>query len=176
LKADLATFNESQAQEDAAEIDRLHEENRDLLKLRNEINQLRDAKAEFQRVSAENQRLKSRPKDEPKVRVVINMNGLYDRGLNTPEAALQTFLWTEREGNSVAMARCVTPRSASQARDFLRGDQKYFGTIDSLEIVARREVDAKTVQLGVAFRIPNKPQNNTVFNFVLSNGEWRLDF
>ena len=61
LKADLANSTNDEAQ-DAAEITRLREENHDLLKLRNEVNQLREARVQFEKVSAENQRLAAQAK------------------------------------------------------------------------------------------------------------------
>jgi vacuolar-type H+-ATPase subunit I/STV1 len=99
LKSDLAKFDSAQSQDVAAEIDRLREENHDLLKLRNEVNQLRDTRVEFQKVSAENQRLRSQPRTTPQTEanqtliqpIVININALYDRGFNSPEDAVQTF-------------------------------------------------------------------------------------
>ena len=51
LKADLAQSNGDEAQ-DAEEIARLREENHDLLKLRNEVNQLRDARWQWEKWSA----------------------------------------------------------------------------------------------------------------------------
>src|SRR3954471_262239 len=99
LKADLEKSTGNEAQ-DAAEIDRLREENRDLLKLRNEVNQLRDARVQFEKVNAENQRLQavhnaananggSRP-------ITIQLNSIHNRGLRTPEDAAQTFFWAQR--------------------------------------------------------------------------------
>ena len=184
LKADLdkSTGNEAQ---DEDEIARLREENHDLLKLRNEVNQLRDAKAEFQKVSAENQQLRSQPRNtlppqgslmlsQP---IVINIDGLYDRGLNTPEATLQTFLWTQHEANPDAMSRCVTTESQPMIHDLTATyQQQYISNIDSIEIVARKEMDANTVQLGIAIKMHNSSRvNKVIYTFSLRNGEWRLD-
>jgi len=182
LKADLAKFNDAQAQDAAVEIDRLHEENRDLLKLRNEVNQLRDTRAEFQKVSAENQRLRSQPGNTPQPAVnqmlvqpiVININGLYDRGLNTPEDTVQTFFWAQREGNANAISRCVTPQSWNFIRSSINlGERRDFGPSARLEIVARREVNTNTVQLGLV--MPGQRDKKMVYTFILQNGEWKLD-
>src|SRR3569833_3198175 len=62
LKADLEKSNGDEAQ-DTEEIARLREENRDLLKLRGEIYQLRDARGQCEKVSAENQRLVAQAKN-----------------------------------------------------------------------------------------------------------------
>jgi len=187
LKADLAKFNDAQAQDATVEIDRLHEENRDLLKLRNEVNQLRDTRAEFQKVSAENQRLRSQPRPTPQPAVnqmliqpiVININGLYDRGLNTPEDTVQTFYWAQREGNRDAVSRCVTPQSWQFIRnDINQGVRRDFGNIVSIEILARREINANTVQLGIQLRTNDNERRwdkKEILTLTLQGGEWKLD-
>jgi hypothetical protein len=187
LKADLAKFNDAQAQDAAAEIDRLHEENRDLLKLRNEVNQLRDTRAEFQKVSAENQRLRSQPRPTPQPvanqtliqPIVININALYDRGFNTPEDAVQTFYWARRDGNVDALSRCMTQPSSQYVRDYLNqpGKPASLENILSIEIAARRDIDANTVQLGLVIHTGNDPRwdKKVVYTLTLRNGEWKLD-
>ena len=184
LKADLAksTGNETQ---DAAEIERLRGENRDLLKLRNEVNQLRDARVQFEKVSAENQRLqsvaKSAPKAQPKERtmqpIVVQMASVYDRGQATPEFALQTFYWAQRERNSDALSRCVTPQSWTGFREYLDGWRRQnLDQIASIEIVARRDLDATTVQLGVQIHNTGNPQygRKIIVTLVLQDSDWRV--
>ena len=184
LKADLAksTGNETQ---DAAEIERLRGENRDLLKLRNEVNQLRDARVQFEKVSSENQRLqsvaKSAPKAQPKERtmqpIVVQMASVYDRGQATPEFALQTFYWAQRERNSDALSRCVTPQSWTGFREYLDGWRRQnLDQIASIEIVARRDLDATTVQLGVQIHNTGNPQygRKIIVTLVLQDSDWRV--
>lgn len=182
LKADLAksTGNESQETE---EIDRLRAQNHDLLKLRNEINQLRDARVQFDKVSAENQRLQTavqnaaNAKGEASSRpITMQMNALYNRGLSTPEDAAQTFFWAQRERNEEELSRAVTPRSLNRLRDYtehLRGHDNAL----AIDIVARREVDAITVQLGLQIYNSSNPQSplKTVITLVLQGGNWRVD-
>ncbi len=123
LKADLAKFDPAQAPDADADFTRLQRENRDLLKLRNEVNQLRERRAEFQRVSAENLRLQSQVRNTPLPQsseillqpIVINLNGLYDHGVSTPEATAQTFFWAQHEGNAEALAHS-TIRKAGRFR------------------------------------------------------------
>jgi hypothetical protein len=185
LKADLAQSTGDEAQ-DEAEIARLREENRDLLKLRGEINQLREARAQFEKVSAENQRLVSLVKSTPKPQaketvmqpVTIQINALYDRGLNTPEDALQTFYWAQRDRNKDGLSRSVTQRSWNDFRDFDEGWRRQnFDNYVSIEIVARRDVNATTVQLGVQINEANNPQHGPklIVTLVLQGGSWRVD-
>lgn len=184
LKADLAKSSGNEAQ-DAAEIERLREENHDLLKLRNEVNQLRDARVQFEKVSAENQRLHAVTKSTPKPQgnekatqpIVVQMASVYDRGLATPEFALQTFYWAQRERNSDALSRCVTPQSWTGFREYLDGWRRQnLDQIASIEIVARRDLDATTVQLGVQIHNAGNPQygRKIIVTLALQGSEWRV--
>ena len=187
LKADLAKFNDAQAQDAAVEIDRLHEENRDLLKLRNEVNQLRDTRAEFQKVSAENQRLRSQPRPTPQSVVnqtliqpiVININALYDRGFNSPEDAVQTFYWAQREGNADALARCLSGQNVQFVRDyFASGQRRNLDHIVAIEIVARRELRANSLQLGVILKTDSADRQwdkNLILTLTFQGGQWKVD-
>jgi len=189
LKSDLDKSNGDEAQ-DADESTRLREENRDLLKLRGEINQLREAKAQFQKVSAENQRLQSQVNAAAKTNakqsiqpVMIRIDMLFNRGQATPEDALQTFYWAIRDRNSDMLEHCVTPKSWSQFQRYL-GDweRKDFDNYVSIDIVARREMNATTVQLGIQLNrqmnpdlVSNIAHQKLVVELTLQGGEWRVD-
>jgi hypothetical protein len=187
LKADLAKSAGAQAQDAAEEIARLREENRDLLRLRNEVNQLRDTKGQIEKVRAENLRLQTQVKDIQKSEVkqpvmqpiFIRLDNLYDRGLSTPEAALQTFYWAQHEGNKNALERCVTRESWQSIGNFINeGERQIFGNVVLIEIVARREIDATTVQLGIRLQTADgeRPGDKKgVYTFLLKDGEWRLE-
>jgi hypothetical protein len=181
LKADLEKSTSDGAQ-DADEIARLREENRDLLKLRGEINQLRDARAQFEKVSAENQRLQSQAKTAAKADakqsaqpVTIRFDMMFNRGQATPEDAMQTFFWAAREHNSEALARCVLPESRTQAGSY--ANEASFKNVISMEIVARRELDGGTVQLGIVIhmRDDSQPPIKYVMKLNRQDSEWRLD-
>jgi septal ring factor EnvC (AmiA/AmiB activator) len=182
LKSDLEQSSGDQAQ-DEAEIARLRQENRDLLKLRNEVFQLRETRVEFQRVSAENQRLQAQARNAPKSErteslpqpVVINVNALFNSGLNTPEAACQTFFWAAHEHNTEALARCIVPESRLRMGAYAEGNA--FKDVISMEIVARRELNADTVQLGITIRMRDASQSPIRYVMKLSrkDGEWRVD-
>jgi septal ring factor EnvC (AmiA/AmiB activator) len=180
LKSDLEKSNGDQAQ-DEAEIARLREENRDLLKLRGEINQLRDSKAQFEKVSAENHRLQSIAKNAAATEakqsmqpITIRIDNLFNRGQGTPEDAMQTFFWAAREHNTETLARCVLPESRPQVGSYANGG---FKDVISIEIVARRELDADTVQLGISIRMRDDSQSPIKYVMKLSrkDGEWRVD-
>ncbi len=184
LKADIDKSTGDQAQ-DEEEIARLREENHDLLKLRNEVNQLRDARVQFEKISAENQRLVSLAKNAAKTEskqsmqpIVVRMDSLINRGTSTPEDALQTFYWAQRERNSEVFSRSVTQRSWNNFKNYLDGWRRQnLDGILSIEIVARRDVDATTVQMGIQLHNAGNPEygQKLIFVLVLQGNEWRVD-
>jgi len=200
LKADLANATGDVAQ-DEDEIARLREENHDLLKLRNEVKQLREARAQFEKVSAENQRLvaqakavaKSQPKESMRP-ITIRINNLVNRGWGSPEDAMQTFFWAQRERNKDTFQHSVTPKSWKDFRGDLDDDSwQNFHSYVSIDFMARREVNATTGQLGLQFQeapipqhydsfrhvtIPARqggPGRKVIVTLVLQGGEWRVD-
>ena len=185
LKADLAKSTGNEAQ-DAQEIDRLREENRDLLKLRNEVNQLRDARLQFEKVSAENQRLqlvaRNAPRPETKDKamrpIVTKVDNLVNRGLNTPELAVLTAFCAERNQDLDLLTWCVVTERVPVFRDnFNRGMHQWLGNIDSVEIVARRDVDSTSVQLGIVLRPKesSQPVRKIIVTLNLIGADWKLN-
>lgn len=186
LKADLAksTGAESDAED---EIARLREENRDLLKLRNQVYQLREVTAQFEQVRSENQRLRSvahnasdrEPKQVVFQPIVIEVQNLSYQGLNTPEAAVQTFLWAQRDGNADVLSSCILPEQAAEIRSRYGNiaQRQNVASGISVEIVARRDLDANTVQIGVQFNSNNGSvlEKKMIFTLKLRDGQWRLD-
>lgn len=185
LKADLtkSTGVEADAED---KITRLREENRDLLKLRNQVHQLREATAQFEQVSAENQRLQSLAGNAAKTTandtvfqpILILIQNLSDEGLGTPEAAAQTFFWAEREGNTDVLFNCVVPENRRQIQDANpQQAREAFAHMKSIEIVARRDLDATTVQLGIQIIAADNsgPGGKFVLTLKLRDGEWKVD-
>jgi hypothetical protein len=183
LKADLERSNSDGAQ-DADEIARLREENRDLLKLRGEINQLRDARAQFEKVSAENQRLVAQAKTLAKTNskqsmqpITVRIDNLFNRGLGTPEDAVQTYFWAQRDQNRDVYFHSLTPRLLNRMRNASELAWIPLDNFVSLEIVARRDLNATTVQLGIQLRNAAHPQGaeQIIVQLLLQGGEWRVD-
>jgi len=181
LKADLDKST-SDTSQDEAEIARLREENHDLLKLRNEVNQLRNARTQFEKVSAENRRLRliatnaagaeAKQSMQP---IVMRADNLFNRGQDTPEATCQTFFWAAREHNTETLTRCVLPESRLEVGAYAKGDG--FQDVISIDIVARRELDADTVQLGILIHMRDNSQApiKYLMKLLRKDGEWRLD-
>lgn len=192
LKTDLAKSTGAEANAED-EIARLREENRDLLKLRNQVYQLREASAEFEQVRAENARLQSLARNAPNrdakqvlfQPIVIQIQNLSYQGLGTPEAAVQTFLWAQRDGNADELSNCILPDRWSDIlfrygdiahiQNIMRQRPKFDGGI-TIEIVARRDLDTNTVQLGIQSRsIRNYNEGKKIFTLKLHDGDWKLD-
>jgi len=199
LRADLAKSSFDQSQDDD-EIARLQEENHELLKLRNEVNQLRETRAQFEKLNAENKRLVAQTKvsannqPRPSVQPVsIRINNMVNRGWGSPEDTLQTFFWAQRERNNDAFQHSVTPKSWKNFRDYLDDDSwQNFRNYVSIDIVARRDMNTASVQLGIQMQEAFSPQSYDSFRhvviparqgatrklivtLVLQDGEWRVD-
>lgn len=185
LKADLAKSTGAEADAED-EITRLREENRDLLKLRNQVYQLREATAQFEQVRAENQRLQSvagnASNREAKQLVFqpieIEIQNLTYQGLNTPEAAVQTYLWAQRDGNADVLYSCYLPEFQASVRSRYGNMPWQRQNVPSgitIEIVARRDLDPSTVQIGVQYRKGSESERKMIFTLKLRNGEWKLD-
>ena len=108
---------------------------------------------------------------------------LFNRGQTTPEDAIQTFYWAVRDRNSDMLAHCVTPKSWSQFQEYANGwERKNFDNYVSLDIVARRDVNATTVQLGIQLNresnpnlVSNVASPKFVITLVLQDGQWQVD-
>ena len=184
LKADLVKSTDAGAPGEN-EMARLRDENRDLLKLRNEVKQLRDARGQFEKVSAENQRLQSLAKTAPNADaqplmqpITTRIDNLANRGWSTPEDAVQTFFWAERERNSDMVLRSMSSKIQGMARDYIDGwHRQELNKILAIQIVGRRDVDATTVQLGMQYQDAANPQFGVKFavTLVLQGAEWRVD-
>jgi len=97
------------------EAAKLREANRDLPKLRNEARQLRRKLDEFNALKAENERLHAQQAAMASGKLTaahppgfVGRNQLFDAGLATPEAALQTTIWAWSQGNFDRMLQCMT--------------------------------------------------------------------
>lgn len=185
MKAALAQFQgQPSAQEQADEIARLREANRDLLKLRNEVHQLRQQTGEFEKLRAENQRLhtlvnsnKNQTAQPSPKRVLIKAADLSNQGFLTPEATAQTFYWAARQADLQTLAACILPERWVVIRQHLpKGSQlaEDFMRITAIEFVARRTIGSGIVQLGIEIHKGQWTQKLAV-TLKLVGGEWKLD-
>ena len=190
LRADLEKSTGAHEQDATQEIERLRAENRDLLRLRGEVNQLNDAKIEYEKISAENERLRAQAQNAAKSElkamapIIIRMDSLSDHGHTTPEATMQTFLWAERDGNVDELSRCFVPeRWASiyssipeeRRKNLLDQMRHEMDQLVSIEIVARKDLNSTTVLLG----LQSMPRNGSAgakisLTLTLRDGEWKL--
>jgi len=89
----------------------------ELLRLRNEVRQLRAQRLEWDRLRAENERLASEissgiavPQKLSEMDGFVAKESWSNAGFETPEATLQTFFWAIREGDLARIAECMPPK------------------------------------------------------------------
>jgi hypothetical protein len=178
LRARLAEVASPPVDQDAAgEIVRLREANRDLLKLRNEVRGLREQKAEYDRLLAENARLRSSgqigsaaSERRSMAPIHIRTENLSNQGFLTPEATVQTLYWAKRETNEAVFAQCFTPESVNAA--LFIGDR--LSTTTAIEIFAHRTIAADVIKIGIRIYKGDSVHNIAVTLRLVGN-EWKLD-
>jgi hypothetical protein len=98
----------------AAKADRLRLETKDLFKMRNEVHELREQQSNLAKLRMQNQRLRKlangvNASTEQIQAIVpfITSSELSDQGQATPEAAVQTMIWSFRTGNIQRSKECM---------------------------------------------------------------------
>ena len=74
------------------------------------------------------------------------------------------------------LTSCVTAEMRPTLPVYSNERERYFDSFGSIEIVARREMNATTVQLGIQLDPTNNSQSPQKFivELVLQGNEWRL--
>lgn len=106
---------------DAAEVETLREQTKDLAKLRNEVRQLRIKKSELDAARRENANLiQAKQMGTPVPRTTppgfVAKEQLANMGFATPDDAIQTFFWAIREGNLRMMIESISPADPERQR------------------------------------------------------------
>ena len=111
----------AQLREANGEWQKLREENKELPKLRNQVRQLRRQIEEVAKLRAENQQMQTRQKNGARPGAPVQLppgyitrGALADVGLGTPEAALQTMLWSMVHSDLKRIQECATPEMAEK--------------------------------------------------------------
>ena len=138
-------------------------ERTELLRLRNEVHELRAKKGEVEKLRVENQRLAAEIKSGNFARRKLSeMQGYLGKetwanaGVATPEATVQTFFWAISTANFEQFVHCLTPEEARQLQQqseqfrnqFFR-ERNPFGKLNSFRIAERTPVDENNMQLGI---------------------------
>jgi hypothetical protein len=119
LSAENREIEASSAQ--PGDLEALRAARGDLLGLRNEVQRLREQQKDRDRLRAENQRLSAQiQRGGVPARSITELEGFVAKeswanaGFATPEATLQSFLWSLREGNVQQIAECLRPEERDQ--------------------------------------------------------------
>lgn len=164
------------------EGDALRQENKDLPRLRNEVRQLRLQLADLEKLRAENQRLLAQPKSSaanPAASIAlpadfIPKSALTEAGLDTPEAAVQTFYAAMCHGDVKRMFQCFEPevdpnsRDAERMRQDLLNETKGF---PGYRIAEKKVVSPNEVILGLQSSVGGQVMPMTVSRI---GNEWRI--
>jgi len=127
----------------------------ELLRLRNEVRQLRSQRLEWDLLKAENDRLATEIRSGVASQQKLSeMEGYLAKeswsnaGFDTPEAVLQTYFWAMREGDIARFVECLPQR-----------DRKYMATLTEPGHEQEREQmlnDFRMMTQGVGFRVVEK--------------------
>src|ERR1041384_1481429 len=163
---------------DMEEISRLRLANQDLLKLRNEVGQLRKQKQDLDRLRLENQKLAkelSEPKANPRSAAsLFRKEALFNAGHGTPETTLVTLLWAMRESNLDALRNCFTPDLSARFKEQTDEDlanlcRQTMRDLSSFELIGRTNVTADEALLGV-----KTAHEESLVPMVRVGGLWKL--
>ncbi len=170
------------------EIETLRHETRELHKLRNEVRQLREQVKGLPQVQSENQRLKAVVASRTNATTPVatsqsptTLDQVSYLGTETPEATLQSFFWSIRQEHVQAFRNCLTPERQKEMESLgeeqLRARMKEMKrSFKGFQIVAKREVSANEVQLGLQFYAENQQdQSKFALPFKRLAYEWKLD-
>jgi hypothetical protein len=173
------------------EIKRLRAENRDIYKLRGQISQARDKRREFERMQAENARLREQIKNiksNPHRASTSSTFSLINKGQATPDAALETTFWSMYQGDVETLSRAM-PMATMQFEQMPPEEKTnnlamlkvMASTIEKLEVVDRKSDSPDEAHLTVRFTAPQGSTLNAVLDrgkttFVLrrTNDFWQI--
>jgi len=173
-----------------AEIEKLRLETRDLHKLRNEVRQLRERKPEYDRVLAENGRLRalravapaSAAGATPPDRITKEtLSALAGPDFGSPEATVRTYFRAISTGNWNEFRNCFSPeiRQAMNAQieeQFRESARQMNARFQSARIAAKRVVSAEKVELALeAVLAEDAPLSRFTVPFKRIGSEWKMD-
>ena len=173
-----------------AEIEKLRLETRDLHKLRNEVHQLRERKPEYDRVLAENGRLRalragaptSTAGATPLDRITKEtLSALAGPDFGSPEATVRTYFRPIRTGNWNEFRNCFSPeiRQAMDAQieeQFRESVKQMSDRFQSVRIAAKRVASAEKVELALeAVLAGDAPLSRFTVPFKRIGSEWKMD-
>ena len=162
----------------------------ELLRLRNEVRQLRGQQQEAEKLRAANQRAAEELKaGKFTPRRLADMEGFIARekwthaGFATPEATVQSYFAAIVSGDPEQMIRCVSPEDAEQMRKemakdpekFRRGFQDFLGKLSEvagLRITGSRKIDDDRMEISVQVSADRKSEGFSMRRF---GNEWKLD-
>lgn len=156
----------------------------ELLRLRNQVSMLRRRQRELAAVPAENERLRagstaSRTNAPAAPPGFIRTSEARSVGYSSPEATLQTMLWSLQNRDFASLRASLTPEQALELDRGLEQSgkvtEKFFeGAADlaGMNIIGRNSATNDLIELQVEVE-PGKVSQTLLFRLI--NGEWKMD-
>jgi hypothetical protein len=173
--------------EESREIQKLRNETKDLHKLRNEVRQLREQKPAWDKLRAENQRLRVGAKSDgspasgaSQPANMIAKERLSDAGFGSPEAAIQTLFWALCEGNIGRIRNCFSEEAIKKGNGLpieqaQGGAPPMMAGFKSFRVVAKKAVAADQVELGIQISADETLPVEVVLPLKRVDGEWKVN-
>jgi hypothetical protein len=143
--------------DESGELEHLRHANREIHKLRGQIGQLRQQKAETEALRAENKRLRLELEARRHAgrRDAHQPEAIFEAGQTTPEDTLRTFVWAMQQGRLDLIAQCdpkmietlenmTGERGESFASEMIKNSRFAF-----FQILSRRELGPDRVELQI---------------------------
>ena len=185
-----AAANAAASQRDA-ELAMSRSQNQELLRLRNEANQLRSSAKEAEKLRADNQQLKTELQrlttspttgsapDAPGKDQFPKENWAF-AGYSTPDAALVSAIWAMKEGNPKTYLESLSPEEQARmskawenktAEEIAAKHQSDVSTITGMRILDRKTISPDEVQMKVFIDGVDRMEK---VSMKLINNEWKF--
>jgi RNA polymerase sigma factor (sigma-70 family) len=158
---------------------------RELLRLRGEVALLRKDSQELARLRAQrNANAAARDAAEP---AALTADSWADVGLQSPDAALQTFLWAARHDDAEFVRKLIRWKRDASVADFdgleeivaslIPGTIDYARKLESIRILSQEQIDGQTARMKVEFAPgAGKAPKQQDLLFVKEESDWKPVF
>ena len=167
------------AQADRAELDQLRREHRELLRLRGEVGLLRKESQELARRRSQQQAGQVVQEERQPYRPAESWANV---GIDSPEAALETFFWAARQRDADLVGRLIRWRKDETIPDVQGLDQlmeplvpassRFVSELAGLKLLGQKDEDENTRRIRVEVTSTAGKTEEKEFMFVREEGQW----
>jgi RNA polymerase sigma factor (sigma-70 family) len=156
---------------------------RELLRLRGEVALLRKDSQELARLRSQRNAVPADPATPP----ALTAESWADVGLQSPDAALQTFLWAARHDDAEFVRKLIRWKKDDSVPDFdgleeivaslIPATIHYAGKLESIRILSQEQIDAQSARMKVEFTpSAGKASKQQDLLFVKEESDWKPVF